>query len=184
MSKTYKSEGIVLKRFNFSEADRIVTIFTLVYGKITVIAKGVRRPTSKKKASIEPATQAIFFCARGKKLDILTQTKLINSFSSARKSLARLTQIYQMLEIVDLLTADSQQNPQVYKLLENTLKVLEDNGSKKKFLLSNIRLIIKDLGFTSDKQFTEVGLKNYIEELAEKKLKSKSYLTPQIAMLE
>jgi len=47
-----KVEGIILKRRNLGEADRILTVFTLHKGKLPVLAKGVRRPKSKKRGSL------------------------------------------------------------------------------------------------------------------------------------
>jgi len=177
MSKTFRAEGIVITRTPFGEADRLVTIYTRSRGKVTAIAKGVRRPTSKKKASLEPATQANFFFARGKNLHILTQAQLINSFAHARTNLTQLTQTFQLLEIINLLTVDDQPNTDVYALLLGSLHLLETNGTIKTQLLENIRRILQALGFTYDKQFSELGLKNYIESLAQRQLKTKNFLT-------
>jgi DNA repair protein RecO len=177
MIKTYSAEGIVLKRSNLGEADRLVTIFTKEYGKVVAVAKGVRRITSSRAATIEPATQANFFFAVGKTIDILTQSNLICSFTHARDNLTRVTQTYQILEIVDLLTVEQQDHPEVYAILLDTLCSLESRGHKKAYLLENIRLILKALGFTWDKKFSEEKLKDYIEDLANKRLRSKAYLT-------
>ncbi len=46
-------EGVVIKKTNFSEADKIVTIFTRDHGKITVLAKGLRRLSSKRSGSLD-----------------------------------------------------------------------------------------------------------------------------------
>ena len=56
----YKTEGIVLKSMEYQEADKIVTIFTKDYGKITAIAKGVRKTKSKFGSSLEILTHSVF----------------------------------------------------------------------------------------------------------------------------
>ena len=56
----YKTEGIVLKSTEFKEADKIVTIYTKNYGKISAIAKGVRKIKSKFESSLEILTHSIF----------------------------------------------------------------------------------------------------------------------------
>src|SRR5689334_20572083 len=43
----YSTEAICLRRTDFGEADRILTLFTPAYGKVRAIAKGVRRTTSR-----------------------------------------------------------------------------------------------------------------------------------------
>ena len=41
--RSYRIEGIIIKRRDFGETDRILTVFTKTQGKISVIAKGVRK---------------------------------------------------------------------------------------------------------------------------------------------
>ena len=53
MSRAYKTEAIIIKRRNFGEADRILTILTKNYGKIQVRAPGVRKITSRRSSHIE-----------------------------------------------------------------------------------------------------------------------------------
>ena len=52
--RRYTTEAIVLSRFDFGEADRILTLITPAGGKIKAIAKGIRRPTSRIGGSLEP----------------------------------------------------------------------------------------------------------------------------------
>jgi DNA repair protein RecO (recombination protein O) len=177
MVKSYISEAVVLKRFNYREADRVVTFYSKDYGKVVCLARGVRRMTSKKKSSLELGTQARFFWVEGRGFNHLTQTDLINSHSKLRDDLTTITQLYQLLEIVDGLTVEEQENQEVYHLLTQSLEMVEANGLKKSRLIENVRLILKSLGFTHDKTFSEFGLKNYIELLTEKKMRSKPFLT-------
>lgn len=175
----YKTLGIVLKRHNLSEADRQVTIYSVEHGKIKFIAKGVRRLTSRRLSALEPATEAEFFLRpnRQQSFQYLVQTHLLATHAQAYHNLTRLTQTLQILEIIDLLTVESDPNPAVYSLLSNTLTALEQNGHKKAFLLAQIRHILQALGFTYDKAFSELGLKRYVEVLAQKSLKTKPYLS-------
>lgn len=177
MTRTYAVEGVVLKRINFGEADRIVTIYSKEKGKLVCMAKGVRKMHSKKRSGLEPATRAKFFLSTGKGMDYLNQVDIISSHAKQRDSLTRLTQHYQILEIIDNLTVDSQENEQVYVALCQTLNSLDEVGNKKSVMLSQVRNILQAMGFTYDKKFTELGLKEYIEELAERKLRSKIFLT-------
>ena len=61
MRRTYKTEGIILKRINFGEADRILTSYTKHFGKISLLAKGVRKITSRKGGNIELFNQTVLF---------------------------------------------------------------------------------------------------------------------------
>jgi DNA repair protein RecO (recombination protein O) len=47
------TEGIILKRINFSEADRILTVLTSNNGQVSMLAKGVRKSKSKLAGGLE-----------------------------------------------------------------------------------------------------------------------------------
>ena len=51
--RSYTSEGIVLARRNYGEADRILVIYSKNFGRVSYMAKGVRRPKSRKRGHIE-----------------------------------------------------------------------------------------------------------------------------------
>ena len=174
--RTYKTAGIVLKRRNFGEADRIITLFSQHHGKIIALAKGVRRITSRRAAALEPATQSVFFFTRAKTWDILTQAQLINSFTRARRNLARVTQTYQVLEIIDLLTRENQSHPEIYDLLVDTLDSLNQSGNKRHLLVNNIRHLVNLLGFGVPQDNSEIALKHHIEAIADRSLRTKAIL--------
>ena len=52
MSDEIKTLGFVLRRTNYGEADRILNLIT-PQGKISAIAKGVRKPKSKLAGGVE-----------------------------------------------------------------------------------------------------------------------------------
>lgn len=177
MSNTFRLQAVVLKRNNFGDADRFITLFTKEQGKISVVAKGIRKIKSKKRAMLEPGNHVKLMLVKTKSSPIITEASLLNSFNAAKGNLPRLTQLYQLLEVIDFLTVEDESHPEVFDLLVSSLSALEQNGSKKSMLLENIRLILQDLGFTHDKEFSETSLREYIESLAEKKLKTKDFLT-------
>ena len=73
----YQTEGIILKRVDFKEADRIITFITPDKGKIGAIAKGVRKPKSKLAGGIELLTISDLGLIRGKgDLDQLISTRI------------------------------------------------------------------------------------------------------------
>lgn len=177
MAKTYLTQAIVLKRMNYGEADRIVTLYSADRGKVVCLAKGARKLTSKKKSSLEPATEARFFMVARNGLDLVTQSELVDSHQTARINLTRMTQLYQLLEIVDLMTVEDQENEDVYSLLQSSLSLLDEPGSKKSQLLLNLHQMMTALGFGTQTPLSEHGLKLYIEEIAERQLRAKTFLT-------
>ena len=50
---TYQADAIVLRRLDYGETDRIVTLLTREYGKLGAIAKGARKGKSKVGAALD-----------------------------------------------------------------------------------------------------------------------------------
>lgn len=123
----FKTEGIVLKRRNFGEADRILTVFTLQRGKLSIIAKGVRRITSRRAGNVELLNRVSLYLYQGKGMPILTEAESIQTFPNLKENLKLSTVAYHIIELVDKLTAESQENRILYEQLLQVLKRLEKN---------------------------------------------------------
>lgn len=179
--RTYKSEGVVLKRTNFGEADKIVTVYSKHYGKITLLAKGIRRLTSRKRGNLEIFNKVSFFASRGKGMDIVTEVETLESFSFWRKDLHKVAVAYQLCEMVDKLTAEGVEQEEVYALLSDYLNNLnfhnKDNYSN--FLGSFGLSLLKILGFWPHNKPIPKNFKVslFVEEIIEKELKAKKFLS-------
>jgi len=175
--KSYKVEGIVLKRINYGEADRILTIYTKRYGKIRGIAKGVRKLTSRKAGSLELFNNVVLFLVKGKNLDIITEAQTIDLFRSWRKNLLRVGVAYYFCELTDKLTPDEQPNQEVFNLLKTSLSQLSKSPLSD-LIKSFEKSILTDLGFGIPKEWeNEKGsLKPYIESIVEKKINNAEVL--------
>lgn len=180
--RTYKTEGIILKRTNFGEADRILTIFTKHYGKIKVRAPGIRRITSKKAAHLELFTLSSLFLVSGKNFDIVTEAVTLANFSGIRLDLKKVWMAYYICELVDNLCPERQENKEVFSLLSQALRSFSCGGStsaeveplKEDFA----NRLLWSLGFLPRKtKLRGEDLENFIENILEKKLKSRSLLT-------
>lgn len=122
----YKSKGIVLKNSRFDESAKLVTLFTFDYGKIRVIAKGAKRPTSKFGGRLEPFNLIYFTAAKGRSLDILSQCETIERFENIRSNPEQLKMALYFLKIINASTDDGQKNLNLFKLLYLSLKKLND----------------------------------------------------------
>ena len=63
--RTHKTEGIIIKRRNYGEADRILTVFTKYNGKIQVKATGIRRIPSRRSAHVELLNYSVLNLYKG-----------------------------------------------------------------------------------------------------------------------
>lgn len=124
-SRTYRAEAIVLKTHDLGEADRILTILTRHFGKVRVIAKGIRRPTSRLAGHAEPLAHATFQIARGRELDVLTGAESRGAYRAVREDLGRVAAAWYVAELTDRFTADRSPAAPIFDLLETALRYLE-----------------------------------------------------------
>jgi DNA repair protein RecO (recombination protein O) len=125
--RIYRSEAIVLRRRDFGESDRLLTLFTRDYGKIRVVAKGVRKPLSRKAGHVELLMRSKMLFARGRNLDLLTQVELVEAYRPLREDLVRMTYASHTVELLDRFTAENDAHPELYKLLADGLAWMSES---------------------------------------------------------
>lgn len=168
-SKKYATEGIILSKMNYAETDRILSILTKDYGKVRVIAKGVRKLKSRKRGHIEIFNQLKFSAVNTKSLDIISEAEVVESFAELRLDLKRITVAYYLVEIVGKLVEDNEKNELLYYFLLEKLHELQTVNSLKTFRYTCARELLVRLGYwipTQDLANPDL----IIEEVIEKKL--------------
>jgi DNA repair protein RecO (recombination protein O) len=169
MTRSYKLQAIVLKRVNFSEADRLVTVFSRSHGKLKLIAKGVRRLTSRKKGHLELFTLSKLQITKAKSIDIITEAETIESFANLRQNLNRVRIGYLMAELIEQLTAEGQEHQEIYTLLLDSLTTLNSSSASQDFILNFEKELLTLLGFGLPKppvtrERTELHISSIIEK--------------------
>jgi len=127
--RSYRTQAIVLGHIEYGEADRILTLFTYQRGKITAIAKGVRKIRSHKAGHLEPFTNVNLFLAKGRNLDIITQAETVNPHMGLREDLERVAFASYVVEVLDRFTFEEGQNVAMFRLLEETLTRLDTQSN-------------------------------------------------------
>lgn len=169
----FKVKGIILKRTDYSEADRILTIFSKEKGKVRAIAKGVRKLTSRKATALELFNHSEIFITDSKGMGIVTEAIAENSFKKWRNDLIRVGVAYYFCEIVDKLTADEEKHKEVFELLHHALSRLENKNLKQQVFEFECELL-KMLGYGEhvSPDGSNGSLHKYIETITERKIHS------------
>jgi DNA repair protein RecO (recombination protein O) len=127
--RVYETEAVVIRKMNLGEADRLLTLYTSSLGKLRVVAKGVRRPRSKLGGNVELLTCSRLMLARGRNLDIITQSQAIDSFMAMKTDLQRTSWGLYVAELVDRFTPERQASRALFELLLKTLNRLAGDGA-------------------------------------------------------
>jgi DNA repair protein RecO (recombination protein O) len=124
--RSYRVQAIVLGHVEVGEADRILKLFSREKGKISVMAKGVRKIRSRKAGHLEPFTRVNLQLAKGRNLDIVTQAETEELYMGLREDLTRFAFGAYVVEVLDRFTYEEGQNIGLFRLLKNTLSRLEE----------------------------------------------------------
>jgi DNA repair protein RecO len=126
MHKTINTQGVVLSRTDFGEADRIIHFLTPDHGKVTGIAKGVRKSKSKLAGGIELfSISELTFIVGKSEIYTIISARLINHFDNIVKDLNRTNIGYDFLRMVNKATEDNT-GPEYFELLSHSLEAIGD----------------------------------------------------------
>ncbi len=146
-SRSYKTKGIILARKDYSESDRILSVYTKDFGRVSLLAKGVRMPKSRKRGHIEVFSLVDFQAVRGKGIDIMTEVEIIDNFAKIRKNLKKVALAYYFMEVIGKITSENEHNTKIFESVLHNLEALKYNSSLKEQRLNFIHRILVDLGF-------------------------------------
>jgi len=124
--KQLVTPAIILSRTDYGEADRILTMLTPEYGKVTLIAKGVRRIKSKLAGGIElfSVSEITFIKGRGG-VGTLVSTRLTKHYSRVVGELDRTMLGYDIIKRLHKATEDEPE-PAYFQLLQQAFEALDN----------------------------------------------------------
>ncbi|WDC83908.1 DNA repair protein RecO [Caloramator sp. mosi_1] len=122
----HKVQGVVLKTRNYSDYDKIITIFSDKYGKIDVLCNGARKTKSKLLHLTQQFSFGEFILSRSKDMFVLNSGSLNNSFQTLLNDYQKLMLGTYFLELVDKSSETENKNVYILALLLKTLYILND----------------------------------------------------------
>lgn len=173
--RTYKIEGIVVRRRNLGEADRILTVLSRESGKISIKAPGVRRVPSRRSSHVELLNHSQFTLYASSKtfMPIVTEAQTLEDFSSIKDNLKKIGYAYYICELVNGLCAENQENKSVFFHLKSTLSTLGQTSDAISLVRNFERDLLAQLGFWSEVKLLKIqDSQTVMERLLERKLKT------------
>ncbi len=145
--RSYTSEGIILGRKNYGEADRILVVYSEDKGKLSLLAKGIRRPKSRKRGHLEIFTRIRFQAVSGRGLGIITEVEAIDDYESIRQSIKKVSLAYYFVEVLGKAIHEGEANPEVYSLLAISMEKLKTAKKLKELRMEFVVNLLKLLGY-------------------------------------
>ncbi|HSX02106.1 MAG TPA: DNA repair protein RecO [Candidatus Saccharimonadia bacterium] len=127
---TYQTTAIVIGRTNLGEADRIVRLLTPRHGKLSAVAKGVRKIKSRAGGHLELFGEVGLMLAEGRgSLDIITSARLAWYPHTLADNYVGLGLAYAFAGLIDRLAQERQAQPELYDHLAEALRAVNDGAA-------------------------------------------------------
>lgn len=144
--RTYKTHGIAIRRRDLGEADRVVTFLT-DDGRISAVARAIRKPKSKIGGRLEPGNDLELVITEGRTLDIITGVQVRKLRPWLREDLDKIEASFAVLEIADKLGETGGGDPRLLRLTEAALDSLEDGRLSDLMVLAYVAKALAVSGF-------------------------------------
>ncbi|MBI5779290.1 MAG: DNA repair protein RecO [Planctomycetes bacterium] len=121
-----KTEAITIGQRDYSDTSQILTFYTNDYGKLTALARGIKRPKHRllNPPDIFSYSEIIFISKSPQGLNLLTEITVRDNFPLLRINLARLRMAFYVARFLDELTEPDEPNPPLFNLALRTLQQL------------------------------------------------------------
>jgi len=116
--------GIVLGSYDFGDSSKIIDLLTLGGGRISVMAKGARRPKSRLLNLCEPFVEGDYNLTPGRQFEYIKDGELIDAHLELRSSVRRLTSAAYCCELARTVLLDNIDD-EVFYLLKAGLSAIE-----------------------------------------------------------
>jgi DNA repair protein RecO (recombination protein O) len=120
-------EAVVLRTYKSGEADRVVVLWTRHHGKVRVLAKGVRKTTSRMGASLETLAHVVVDLVKTRgEFYVARHVQHRERLATLRSSYPRISAGYAVVEAIDAIPSDGVPDEAIFDLLARVLLTLDD----------------------------------------------------------
>lgn len=133
----HKTQAIVLNKRDFRETSLIADFYTLDFGKITGLLKGIRKEPQKFSSTLEPFSynEIVFYKKRNSSLHLVTQCDIKDNFNSLRINIFKAGVASLMMELVSTIMAQEDKNEAIFNLILTFFRELELSSNPEKIMI-------------------------------------------------
>ncbi|HEY8741443.1 MAG TPA: DNA repair protein RecO [Candidatus Dormibacteraeota bacterium] len=147
----YAAEAVVLRKVDYGEADRILTLLTRERGKVPAIAKSVRKARSRMSGQLDVFAHGKMLLAEGKSMDVVTQFQRITENSALGADLKRAAVASVVVEVADKIMEERHAAPEMFTLVVDGLRHLSDRETPPLMELADfLSRVLAELGYTPE----------------------------------
>jgi len=147
--KFIKTKGLIIKKLDFGEGDRIITIFSENFGKMDLLVKGIRKSKKRDQSSVDLLTLSDFtFYKKGDSF-ILNTIDSIDFFYDLKKDIEKIEIVSYILSIINEIVLPGERKKEFFQRIEKALYFIIKNDNYNNFImvLKMMNWIIKNEGY-------------------------------------
>jgi len=126
MATPIQTNGIIIKEYNYDEADKIFVIFTADRGKITCFAKGVRKSKSKMRGFLQLFSYSKLHLHKGKTMYTIIGGEVINSFPKVKNDLLLFGYANYITEVLEGILPAEEKNNAIFTTTISMFHLMEN----------------------------------------------------------
>ncbi len=143
----YQSRSIILRSRDLRESDQLLTIFSEKEGKITAVAKGVKKAKSSLRGCVQPFCHSLLYFNRGREMDLITQGKIIDFFGNSREDINRTLYSMYIMELIDKSLLERAPLPGLYTTVLEVLELINEQGLNLMLVRYFESMLLVNLGY-------------------------------------
>lgn len=133
----------IIKSTNYSEADKILTVFGRELGKFSLFARGIRKINSKNRGNMQTLSTSKISFYEGKGIPVLTESELIETLDIEN---LKIPNVRRVLFLLNKFLQEYDPYPRLFDVLQAALKKELDIVSTNKLRI----IFLKEMGFLED----------------------------------
>jgi len=151
----FTTEAVVLKNINYQDTDKIYTFLSRDKGKITGIAKGVRKITSRRGGSLDSLNLVqVHLNPHKSGQNYITEVKTIETYKKAKEKLPLSRQGFYIAELINKFLREDDNAQGVYDLVIDVLRRIENDGDGLSLEVNKFEIrLLKMLGYQPANSF-------------------------------
>ena len=127
-----ETEAVVLHSIDFRDTSKIVTVYARKFGKIKIVAKGVKnQKTNKFGSSLEPMTHSsiVIYKKDQKELHLLSKSEIVSPLNRIQNSSEKMFTGLAIVELMNMVMHDEEENEKLFSLLVRSLRTIDTSDS-------------------------------------------------------
>lgn len=122
-----RTDAVILRAIDYSESSKILTLLSPAHGRVSVIAKGAKRPKSPFAGGIEPLAQvvAVYADKESREVQTLSQCDMVEPFAHMKRDLTALGAASYLAEVAGTVAQERHAAPELYRALCLSLALLD-----------------------------------------------------------